>query len=164
MFRRFVHTTSTTLVADFRIERLKHLGSSIIAKTRQDPNVSLGLGQSLKRASTTCCYTITCISYTLIQCTGKHQSWLVGYLSKMHNNAMLDLCQSVQLIRDRKASQIGGIDVGRAASPRFLRASRINGLADAKTSGSNIWQRKEVPQSSNKAHCLKKKWKQTCCL
>ena len=51
MFHRFVHTNTST-------ERLKHsaertfpsstLASSIIAKTHQDPNVSLGLGQSLK--------------------------------------------------------------------------------------------------------------------
>ena len=51
MFHRFVHTNTSA-------ERLKHfaertfpssiLASSIIAKTHQDPNVSLGLGQSLK--------------------------------------------------------------------------------------------------------------------
>ena len=71
------------------------LGSRSESKRKQVPHVAT--------------QTVTCISYILIQCTGKHQSWLVWYLSNMHNNVMFDLCCQAY---DLKASKIGGIDVG----------------------------------------------------
>ena len=109
--------------------------------------------------------TVTCISYILIQCTGKHQSWLVWYLSTMHNNVMFDLCCQAY---DLKASKPGESTWGTSfKSEQHLRV--FSALL-----GSMGWQmRKRVGptcRSARKYHraqirpIASKKWKETCCL